>query len=109
MNSSLVHRNLHPIEIALSNGSKSNNYAAMLQAFSDEFSFNFITSVTPSSCPAGNAEGLRFSINVENVRRILAATPDTAAGEDGMSGKILKILGYELAGPLNISFQSSIA
>ena len=93
----------------LLNDSKSYDCTAMLQAFSDEFSSNFNTVVTSSSCPAGNAEGLRFSSNVEGVRKILAVTSDTAAGDDNIPENILKMLFYELAEPLNVIFQSSIA
>ena len=65
VNSSLGNKNSHPIEITLSDGSKSNDSTAMLHAFSDEFSCNFNALVTPSSYPAGNAEGSHFFSNVE--------------------------------------------
>ena len=40
---------------------------------------------------------------------MLAAIPNIAAGEDGIPGKVLKLLCCELAEPLNIIFQWSIA
>ena len=81
----------------------------MLQAFSDEFSSNFDAHKVASSCPADNADGLRFSSNIEDNRRLLATIPNTAAGEDGISGKVLKLLNCELVESLNIIFQWSIA
>ena len=76
----------------------------MLQAFSDELSYNFKTFITPSTCPEGNADGLRFSSYVEDEKRILAVTLDTAAGEKGILGKVLMMFCYELAEPLNLIF-----
>ena len=81
----------------------------MLRAFSDEFSHNFNANTVASSCPAGNADSLRFSSNIENVRKLLAATFNTATGEDGIPGKVLKLLCCELIESLNIIFQWSIA
>ena len=78
----------------------------MLRAFSDEFSCNFYAHTVASSCPAGNADGLRL---IDDVRRLLAATHNTAAGEDVIPGKVLKFLCCELAEPPNIIFQWSIA
>ena len=62
-----------------------------------------------SSCPDGNTDSLRFSSKIEDVRRLIATTPNTAADEDGIPGKVLKLLSCELAEPLNIIFQWSIA
>ena len=64
----------------------------MLGAFNDEFSSNFNAHTVASSCPGGNADDLRFSSNTEDVRRQLAATSNTAAGEDGIPGKVMKLL-----------------
>ena len=77
----------------------------MLQAFSDGFSSNFNANTVAPSCPTGNVDGLRFSSNIEDVRRLLAANPNTVAGEDGIPGKLLKLLCCELAEPFNIIFQ----
>ena len=60
----------------------------MLRAFSDEISNNFSAHTVASSCSAGNADGLRFFSNIDDVRRLLAATPNTAVGEDGITGKV---------------------
>ena len=59
----------------------------MLRAFSNEFSLNFNVHTVALSCPAGNADDLRFSSNIEDVRRLLAATSNTTTGKDGIHGK----------------------
>ena len=81
----------------------------VLRAFSDELFSNFNAISVVSSCPVDYADGLRFSSNVEDVRRLFAATHNTAAGENGIPGKVLKLLFCELAEPLNIIFQWFIA
>ena len=106
VNNNLGNKNNLPVEIKLSDGSKSNDITTVLRAFCDEFSSNFNAHTVVSSCSASNADGFRFSSNIEDVRRLLAAAPNTAAGKDGISGKVLKLLSCE---PLNIIFQWSIA
>ena len=108
INKNLGYINNLSVEIKLSDDSKSNDSTTMLRAFSNEFSSNFNVPTIASSCPAGIADGLRFSSNIEDVRRLLATTPNTAAGEDGIPGKVLKLLSCELAELLNIIFQWSI-
>ena len=75
VNYNLGNKNNQPVEITLSGGSKSNDITTILRPFSDEFNSNFNAHMVASSCPAGNADGLRFSSNIEDVQRLLAATP----------------------------------
>ena len=68
-------------------------------AFGLEFSSNF-GSVHASCCPKGDADGLMLNCTIEDVHKYLPATPDTAAGPDGISGHLLKSSRTSIALPL---------
>ena len=77
-------------------------------AFNSEFSHNFGVTIS-SCCPKGDADGLRFNCTIEDVRKYLLTTSNSAAGPDGISGRLLKNIALAVAYPLWRIFQQSFA
>ena len=62
-----------------------------------------------TSFPVGSEGGLRFNYNLSDVRKYILATPNSAAGSDGINGSLLVNLAPAICLPLGIIFQHSIA
>lgn len=86
------------------------------EAFSWEFSSNFSTSnnvdqeesIIADSYLERNDVIELPNISIEIVRKALQSVPNTAAGPDGISGKLLKSLSTQLLYPLFLIFQKSL-
>ena len=51
------------------------------------------------------SDGLMLNCTIEDVHKYLSATPNTAAGPDGMSGHLLKSIRTSIALPMWMIFQ----
>ena len=107
VNSRLGNHHFCPSEIVLPSGLSTSAPNLVLEAFSNEFSSNFNSEQFSSACPKGDVSGLLFNSCVEDVLRLLSCSPDSAAGIDGIPGRVLKLLGPVIAVPLNTIFQRS--
>ena len=75
-------------------------------AFNSEFVHNFGETVI-SCCPKGDENGLMLTCTIEDVRKYLLMTSNSAAGPDGISGCLLKNISLAISYPLWLIFQQS--
>ena len=109
VNNRLGHANNGSITLKSHRGDVLSDAASISEVFSEEFAKNFSSVEISSTFPVGSEGGLRFNCNLSDVRKYILATPNSAAGSDGISGSLLVNLAPAICLPLGIIFQHSIA
>ena len=99
-----------PFQLICDDGCVSSNHTDISNAFSLEFTKNFSTDslCTYAQPSIEDATGPAFNVTYREVLEVLSSSPNSAAGPDDISGRILRQLSHVLCLPVFIIFQQSL-